>query len=114
MNVDELLVGSDLVLDCVDNAPTRQLIQDWCTAHRVPCLHGGLAANGEFGIVAWDVDFPIESAAEGEDVVPTCHEGDFLPFIQLVSAQMALAAQLFLDTDVKNVFRTTGRGVRVG
>lgn len=92
-NAAELLADAALVLDCVDNAPTRQLIQQTVRAHDVPCLHGGLAADGSYARLMWDALFTVDGGGEGQ---ATCEDGEHLPFIAGVAAQMAALAQSFL------------------
>ena len=92
-NVATLLGGAALVVDCLDNAPSRQLVQDHVRAHGIACLHGALAADGQFGRVIWDEDFAIDGAAAG---AATCEDGEHLPFVARVAAELALAAQRFL------------------
>lgn len=113
-NASALFDKATLVLDCVDNARTRRIIQDYCKEHEVPCLHGALAANGEFGQAIWDLPaslFRIDS----EDVVgqATCAGGEFLPFIVEAAARMAAAVQVFLKTGKKVGFQLTGMSLHV-
>jgi len=93
-NQKQLLGGSDLVLDCLDNGASRRLVQDFVRAEKIPCLHGALAADGGFGRVIWDEKFVIddETAAGGA----TCEDGAHLPFIAIVSSLLAKSAQDFL------------------
>lgn len=98
-NVDSLLgphgpAASKLVVDCLDNAESRRLVQNHCRAHAIPCLHGALATNGQFGRVIWSKDFIIDS--ESSAGAPTCEDGDHLPFIALTAAYLARAAQQYL------------------
>jgi molybdopterin/thiamine biosynthesis adenylyltransferase len=104
-NVDALLslggrmavdVPSNLVIDCLDNGAARRLVQAHVRKHGIPCLHGALAPDGAFGRVIWDQDFVIDDEA-GQGAA-TCENGEFLPFIALVSAYLAKAAQEFLAT----------------
>lgn len=92
-NALQLLSNSDLIIDCLDNAEGRIVIQQFVRKNKIPCLHGGLAANGEFGISIWDENYQIQTGSEG---VATCENGDQLPFIALVSAYIARSAQDFL------------------
>jgi molybdopterin-synthase adenylyltransferase len=92
-NARELLGKSDLVLDCLDNGPARRVVQGFVRQEKIPCLHGGLAADGAFARVIWDDDFTIDEASEG---AATCEDGEHLPFISLVSSYLAYAAQRFL------------------
>lgn len=97
-NVKQILVGfnTSLVIDCVDNAATRRLIQDFCRHTSTPCLHGALDANGSFGRVCWTEKFEIdEEAGEGQ---ATCENGEHLPFIAITAAYLARAAQIFITT----------------
>jgi molybdopterin-synthase adenylyltransferase len=93
-NVEVLLTGADLVLDCLDNAEGRRLVQRFVRAKGIPCLHGALAADGTFGRVVWDEQFQID--AEPESGAATCENGEHLPFIAVTAGYLALAAQRFL------------------
>jgi molybdopterin/thiamine biosynthesis adenylyltransferase len=95
-NVEQLLGNADLVVDCLDNGKARRLVQGFVRAQGTPCLHGALAPDGGLGRVVWDKDFIIDD----EDVAgaETCEGGEFLPFIELVSAYLARAVQEWLDS----------------
>lgn len=94
-NADILLGSRTLVIDCLDNADSRKIIQDTVRKFDVPCLHGALAADGQFGSIIWDEHFKIDA----EDVAgqPTCEGGGHLPFIGLVASVMASKIQKFLS-----------------
>lgn len=110
-NVEALLTG-DLVIDCVDNAASRQLIQDRVRQTEIPCLHGALAADGSFARVIWDDAFVVDG--ETNQGTATCEGGEFLPFIAITSAYLARAAQIFLSTSEKVGFSISPAGsVRV-
>lgn len=94
-NVENLLGGSDLVIDCLDNGEARRLVQGHVRGAGTPCLHGSLAADGSFGRVIWDEGFIIDDEAGAGAV--TCEDGEFLPFIALTAAHLARAAQIFLS-----------------
>ncbi|MCA9491707.1 MAG: ThiF family adenylyltransferase, partial [Myxococcales bacterium] len=72
-NAETLLAGADLVLDCVDNAPTRALIARVVRARATPCLHGAVAADGGYARVMWDPVFTPDEAGEG---AATCEGGE--------------------------------------
>lgn len=93
-NVDALLENSDLVVDCLDNAEARILIQQYVRQNNIPCLHGALAADGQFGQVMWDERFKIDS--ENVTGEPTCHAGEQLPFISVISSLLAQSVHEFL------------------
>lgn len=99
-NATQLLSGADLLLDCLDNAGSRSLVQEYARQHDVPCLHGALAADGQYGRVIWDETFVIDS--ENVTGQPTCEGGEHLPFISQVSATIAKAAQEFLSNGKKH------------
>src|ERR1051325_8416016 len=86
LNVDAILGSIDLVAECFDNAESRRVVQDYARAKQKPCIHAGLAANGEFGVIRWDQHFVID----GEDVAgqPTCEGRGFLPLILRVSSSV--------------------------
>lgn len=94
LNVETILGGAGLVAECFDNAESRRLVQDYVRANRKPCVHAGLAANGEFGVVRWDKDFVIDE----EDTAgqATCEGRGFLPLILRVSSSLVASLQFFL------------------
>jgi molybdopterin-synthase adenylyltransferase len=94
-NAEKLTDGAGLVVDCVDNAEARRTIRSVCQQRGIPCLHGALAADGQYGRVMWSEDFTID---EGVGGAATCEDGEHLPFIGIVAAQMAVTVQRFLAT----------------
>jgi molybdopterin-synthase adenylyltransferase len=94
-NATELLGTPDLIIDCLDNAASRRVIQTYVRKDKgIPCLHAAVDANGSFGRVCWDEMFIIDE----EDGVgaPTCENGEHLPFLAVVSAYLAHSAKEFL------------------
>jgi hypothetical protein len=101
-----------LVVDCLDNAKSRTLLQDFTRDKGIPCLHGALDAAGSYGVVAWNEHFKVD--AEGAKGQATCEDGEFLPFIVIVAGYLARAAQVFLTTGKKVEFVVNPAGaVRV-
>lgn len=92
-NIRELLGDADLVVDCFDNAASRQLTCDFVREQGTPCVHGALSADGTYGMVRWDASFtPDAEDAAGQ---PTCENGDHLPFIGIVSSVLARTVSEF-------------------
>ena len=104
-NFSQVLKGSDLIIDCFDNYESRNIIQQYAKKNNIACLHGCLAANGEFGRVVWTEKMVIDKEANAG--AATCHDGDFLPFIATVSALIARAAQEYLDKNIKVGYEVT-------
>ena len=46
-NACEILAGHDVVVDCLDNIPSRLMLEDACEAIGIPFVHGGI--DGFFG-----------------------------------------------------------------
>ncbi len=112
-NAEELLGRADLIVDALDNAEGRRVIQRWArernahglalSAEFVPVevLHGALAPAAEgFGQVVWDERFTPEDGAAG-GATATCEAGEALPFIGVVASYMALSAQVWLERGQK-------------
>jgi hypothetical protein len=100
-NVHVILADAALVIDCTDNAKTRRLIQAFTATKNIPCLHGCLGADGTIGRVVWSHMFRADDELEG---AVTCEDGEFLPFIVLVSSYLALAVQKFIKTGERWAF----------
>jgi hypothetical protein len=82
------------VVECFDNAESRRILQDYVRSGQKPCVHAGLAANGEFGVVRWDEYFTIDE--EGAPGQATCEGRGFLPLILRVSSSLVASDKLFL------------------
>lgn len=109
-NADQLLGGADLLVDCLDNGASRRIVQAFAKKHTVACLHGALAANGEFGRVVWTENFTVDD--ESGAGAPTCEDGEFLPFISVVASYLAFAAQRFLRDNARISFSIWPGGVQ--
>jgi predicted ThiF/HesA family dinucleotide-utilizing enzyme len=94
-NTEALLGSAELVVDCLDNAAARTLVQDFVRRRGIACVHGALAPDGQLGRVVWDELFVIDS----EDVPgqATCEGGDHLPFIGLTAATLAQAVAAYIS-----------------
>lgn len=108
-NIDALLKGATLVVDCLDNGASRALVQGYVRKHNLPCLHGALAPGGEFGRSIWDDQFVIDSEVGAG--AATCEDGEFLPFIALTAAYLARSVQLFLKDGKRVGFSISPVGV---
>ena len=86
--------SADLVVECFDNAESRRIVQHYIRSRQKPCVHAGLAANGEFGVVRWDEHFTIDE--EGAPGQATCEGRGFLPLILRVSSSLVASIQFFL------------------
>lgn len=98
-NADELLADGDLLVDCFDNAASRQVISDFARKHDKACVHAALSADGTYGMVRWDEDFTPD--AEDSPGQPTCEGGEHLPFIGIVATTLARTIQEFVVDGVK-------------
>jgi adenylyltransferase/sulfurtransferase len=78
-NVEELIDGFDVVIDCSDNYKARYLIGDACALHRIPLVFGAIYQfEGQVSVFGVDdgpcfrCQFPAPPPA---GLVPTCAEG---------------------------------------
>lgn len=94
LNADVILGGADLVVECFDNAESRRVVKNFVRARQKPCVHAGLAANGEFGVVRWDRYFAIDE--EGAPGQATCEGRGFLPLILRVSSSVVASIQFYI------------------
>lgn len=107
-NAQQLLGGAALIVDCLDNAASRRVIQTFARANKIPCLHGAVDANGSFGRVIWDESFQIDE--EDGAGAATCENGEHLPFLGIVSAHIAHAAKEFLAKGTRLAFHVSPGG----
>jgi molybdopterin-synthase adenylyltransferase len=93
-NTEALLGDAELVVDCLDNAEARTLVQEFVRAREIACVHGALAPGGELGRVVWDHLFVIDS--EDTPGQQTCEGGEHLAFIAQTAATLAQAVALYV------------------
>lgn len=93
-NSEVLLGDADLVVDCLDNAEARTLVQQFVRARGIACVHGALAPGGELGRVVWDHLFVIDS--EDTPGQQTCEGGEHLAFIAQTAATLAQAIAIYV------------------
>lgn len=109
-NVNVLLRGSDVVVDCCDNIAARTLIQRWC-GDSIPCIHGCLSADGLYGRVVWNERFVPDP--EGVAGQATCEDASNLPFHGLVGAVVARETIRCLDTGIRWNYEITSQPLQV-
>lgn len=107
-NVEQLLGGAGLVIDCTDNIAARRVIQAYVRKNGIPCLHGALNEDGTFGRVVWDEHFTPDEETPGK---ATCEDGRTLPFFALAGAQVAVTAQLFIEKGERRSLMLTPAGI---
>ncbi|MEO0605180.1 MAG: hypothetical protein AAF211_27370, partial [Myxococcota bacterium] len=59
---------------------------------------GALAADGSYARVMWSEAFGVD---DGDAGVPTCEDGEHLPFVAIVAGHLAATAQRFLTTGAR-------------
>jgi molybdopterin-synthase adenylyltransferase len=98
-NVETLCGAADLVVDCFDNAASRNVLQSWARGSRRALVHAGLSGDGTFGLVRWTERFTPD--AEDKDGQATCEGGDHLPMVGLLAATLARIIQDFVRSGTK-------------
>jgi len=103
-NAEELLAGSDVVLDGTDNFETRYLLNDWAVARGVPWVYGAAVASRgmSFTVIPGETAclnclFP-EYGREGAAVHETCDTVGVLAWTvsQVAAVQVAEAVKLLV------------------
>jgi len=88
-NARSLLNGAGLVVDLFDNWASRRLAGEAARTLGVPCLHGGLSADG-FAEVKWDDVYTYGVDDGGEAREPPC---DFAPARGMVILTVAVLGE---------------------
>lgn len=105
VNVEALLKGADLVIDCTDNIQARSTIQGHCVDTQTDCLHCCLSGDGYFARFVWTEHFDAD--AEPELGQETCEDGEGLPFYIQAAALAAQVTQLYLKKEIKQCWQAT-------
>ncbi len=98
-NVEALCGAADLLVDCFDNAASRQLLSEFARPRGKALLHAAFSGDGTFGLVRWDERFvPYAEDIAGQ---ATCEGGEHLPLIGLLGATLARTIQDFAKGGVR-------------
>jgi hypothetical protein len=108
-NVDALLAGAELLVDCFDNASSRSLLCRHSDGGKIPLVHAALSGDGSFGLVRWEPRFRVD--AEDVEGQATCEGGEHLPLIALVAASLARSVQDFVRQGVQRDYMVSLSGV---
>jgi hypothetical protein len=95
-NVEALLASADLVVDCFDNAQSRELVSRYARTSKKPLVHAAVSADGTFGLVRWDQRFKAD--AEDTPGQATCEGGEHLPLLGLLASTLARTIQDFVTS----------------
>ena len=101
-NVEAILGGATVIVDCTDNGDARRTIQGYAQPRAIPTVHAGIAADGSYARIVWTDDFVADDGNGGA----TCEDGLNLPFHGIVGAHVADVLATFLGTG-----RKTNRGL---
>lgn len=108
INVDAILRGVDLVIDCTDNIAARTTVKDYCEQAMIPLMHAALSADGKLGRILWTELFQADGES-GDGA--TCEDGENLPFHFLMGGLVAKTAQTYLTSGRKLNWQVTGSGI---
>lgn len=98
-NVASLLGTADLIIDCFDNAASRELLSAFSCTENKALLHAAISGDGTFGVVRWEQNFIADK--EDEAGQATCEGGEHLPLIGLVAATLARCIQDFVNNTLQ-------------
>lgn len=107
-NTDTLLGSADLIVDCFDNAASRELLSDYATKNDKALLHAAISADGTFGMVRWDEHFSADK--EDETGQATCEGGEHLPLIGLVTASLSRTIQDYVNSGDRDNYMVSLKG----
>jgi molybdopterin/thiamine biosynthesis adenylyltransferase len=86
----KFLKDADLIIDVFDNQKSRRLVTEFCTAGRVPCLHGGMFEG--YGEIVWNEFYNVpQDAPEGtQDVCAYPLARNLAMFVTTILAEEAM------------------------
>ena len=95
--LNQLIPGCQVVLDCSDNFPTRFAVNDACVAHKVPLVSGAaIRFDGQLSVYdTRDVDSPCYRCLYGDtnSTVDTCAQAGILgPVVGMIGCAQAIEA----------------------
>jgi len=109
-NAGKFIKGWDLIVDAFDNAPSRNIVAIRAKQENIPCLHVGIAEDGNYSEGVWNQVYSIPGEIEDSEI---CN----YPLARnLVSITVGLACELivqFATTGVQNTFTFTFKDLTI-
>ena len=94
-NIDSLLLGADVVLECSDGPETKFLVNDWCVRHRLPLVIGGaIGWRGQLTVVSpGGPCYRCLFKAPSDEMLRSCREAGVIgPLVGVIGSLQALEA----------------------
>jgi hypothetical protein len=92
----------DVVMDCFDNAPSRNMVVEACKQSKTDCLHVGFSPDGSW-LVAWDDKYAPNSVS-AEAATDMCELQGVYAFITKVAAYSSLSMNEWVKNKKKQSF----------
>ncbi len=92
------LAGAALVVDAFDNGASRRVVQEYCAAKGIPCVHAGLSPDG-FAEIRWNEAY--KSPADAPAPVDPCEVPLARNLIALTVAALGEVVARFADSGVR-------------
>ena len=110
-NALELLYGVDLVIDGLDNFPSRYLLNDACVSQKIPWIHGGAVAETGTSLTVLPGETPclrcLFPDPPGPGLTPTCDTAGVLaPIVATVASHQVTQAMKLLVGDFQALDRS--------
>ena len=96
LNIDAVFADVDLIVDCLDNAPSRRLLIGAGKKLVVPVVHAGIDNSGSYGVIRWCPNFNPDPS--GRDTGATCEDGANLPHHAHAASLLAKVVKTFVAT----------------
>ncbi len=103
-HVPSYLDDCDLIIDCLDNAPSRRLLHGL----DVPTVHIGVSDAGS-GSIIWDEDYQIPEDGYERGQNPVCTRDLSRAVLRMVATAAASVVEDFTDSGAKRTQLVTSR-----
>lgn len=64
-NAKKFFKNAAIVVDVFDNNSSRKIVQAYCRASTIPCIHAGVSGDG-YGEVVWDAEYKVPEDVSGD------------------------------------------------
>lgn len=113
-NVNKLIEGYDLVIDCFDNVESRLILKNACKAKNMACLHVGMSTDG-FSEIEWNETYNVNENYKAP-VLAENEPCDYPLASNLVHITVGLAAEIvnrYVDDNRKDIIHFTVKDLHV-
>ncbi len=108
-NSDEVLKKSDMIIDCTDNFTARLVIDQYCSAHQIPLIYGGIRGfEGTISVFNYKGGKSLRETFENHEEIfqsENCDDSGVMPQVVAMASNLQVNEAVKIILELPNVLK---------